>query len=358
MVLTLLPLVPAVLAWELRGADDMRTGRTVVASEVFALHTPAWSTATIVTDPAALASVTAETLVYLKAMAATDPASDAGLFAEIGITPQQFVATLELVHMTATEHPERLSDPAWLTSHFEVYRWSPPSSDPRIATFKLAPGEIRITRYLTTQMNGMPVPNAGYLQALYADPGLPWRTDYTRAQVMEGAYEAGPAAGRARPLVWLTEANVHEAIMQGSVEVRLPDATTHTYGVDVSNGIAYVRSHSGRTQDRYWYFKELASGPKGWGPPGSPEIHLKAGVSVAGDVYDLGLGAMIVLEHPDAQGGTTLRLAVLADSGGAFQPNLCQLDWYGGAFATHAALYAAWSGLPEHVRASVLIAKP
>ncbi len=145
--------------------------------------------------------------------------------------------------------------------------------------------------------------------------------------------------------------------MQGSVEVRLPDGSVKVYGVDVSNGVAYVPSRRGRDQDRFWYFRALPGGARGWGKPDLPAVVLHAGVTVAGDVYNLGLGRLLLLEHPDGRGGTTLRLAILADSGGAFQPNLVQLDWYGGAHPSHAALYAAWSGLPEHVRARVLVVR-
>lgn len=355
--MVLLALVTAAHAWDLRGPDDVRAGGTLVAGEVFVAGAPSWVKPVVVTDPAALAAVTADTLVYLRAMAGTDPAADDGLFAELGVAPDARVRTLQLVHDTAVEHPERLSDPGWLTEHFDVYRWTPPPADPRVARWALGAGQIRVTRYLTTQMTGSATADATHVEALYADPGLPWRTEFTRAEVMSGAYEVGDAAGRARPLAWLTEADVHDAIMQGSVQVRHGDGTVHTYGVDVSNGIAYVPSHRGRAQDRYWYFKELANGPKGWGPPGSPEIHIRAGVSVAGDVYNLGVGALVLVDHPDGKGGTTLRLAVLADSGGAFQPNLCQLDWYGGTFPSHAALYTAWRSLPDHVGASVLFAR-
>ena len=354
----LLALVTVALAWDLRGPDDVPTGATVAAADVFTLASPAWAHPEVVTDPAALAAVTADALAYLRAMAGTDPAAGAALFGELGVSQEARVRTLQVVHDTAVERPDLLADPGWLSAHFDVYRWTPPATDPRVARWGLGPAELRVTRYLTTQMTGSALEDSAHGQALYADPGSPWRTRFTRDQVMSGAYRTGEAAGAAKPLVWLPEDDVHDAIMQGSVQVRLGDGTVHTYGVDVPNGIAYVPSHRGRAQARYWYFKELASGPKGWGPPGSPEIHLRAGVSVAGDVYNLGVGALILVDHPDGKGGTTLRLAVLADSGGAFQPNLCQLDWYGGAFPSHDALYAAWRTLPEHVGASVLVARP
>lgn len=345
-------------AWDVLGPNATPTGAKVDAAARFAVirgETSPWASPQVVTDPAALVSVASATLAYLRAMKATDPAAGPGMFAELGVTQDRMEATLERVIATATDHPERLSDPEWIRSSFDLYTWSPDPEEPRVQQWKLQPGEIRVTRYLTTQTEGATAADATHTQALYADPGEPWRSTYTRAQVMAGAFQAGPATGAARPLVWLTEDAVHDAIMQGSTAVRHPDGSTHIYGVDVSNGVPYVASHSRRTQDRYWYFRERPNGPNGWGPPGSPEIALKAGVSVAGDVYNLGLGRLILLEYPEGA-GTTLRLAVLADSGGAFQPNLCQLDFYGGAFPSHDALYAAWKSLPGHVRASVLVA--
>ena len=355
-MLALWLLLPA-QAWDLRTIDDQRTGGVVVAAEVFPISEPDWASAGVVTDPAGLAAVATDALAYLQTMAGNDPAADAGMFEELGVSPTAMEKTLELVIQTATTAPELLSDPAWLNQHFTLYRWTPPASETRVAKFGLAPGTIRITRYLTTKMTGAPTQDAGHPEALYADPGE-LRTAYTRAQVMQGAYDpGGKSAGQAQPLVWLTEANVHDAIMQGSVEVTLPDGSRHVYGVETSNGIPYDPKKKERGQDRYWYFSELPAGPKGYGPTGSPHIHLRPGVSVAGDIFNLGLGALIVLEHDNSRGGKTLRLAILADTGGAFQPNLAQLDWYGGAFATHAELYERWATLPEHVRAGVLIAR-
>ncbi len=347
---------PLLLGWTILGPNAASTGTSATAATRFPRVVPDWSTASITTDPTALGAVAADTLTYLRAMQGSDPAAGPGIFAEIGVTEARMEATLALVAETAAHNPAALSDPTWLTSNFYVYAWTPDPADPRVAKWKLASGEIRLTRYLTTMAEGVRTPDATHTQALYADPGEPWRSTYTRARIMAGAYVTGPAADRATPLAWLAENDVHDAIMQGSAAVHFPDGTTHTYGVDVSNGIPYVAAHSGRAQDRYWYFKERPDGPRGWGPPGSPDIGLKAGVSVAGDVYNLGLGRLILLDYPEGS-RTRLKLAVLADSGGAFQPNLCQLDWYGGAYPSHDALYAAWKDLPEHVHASVLVAK-
>lgn len=348
-------LVHAAGAWELRGPEDQPTGTTIEPSAWFvAAPAPA---GTVVTDPVALAAVAEQTLRYLRAAHGVDPAADGGLFTALGVTDARMERTLELVIDTARAHPERLTDPDWLARTFEMWTWTPDPAEPKVKRWSLAPRSIRVTRYLTVQVEGRAAREEAYDQALWADPGAAARGRYTRRQVMEGAWQTGPDAGGAQALVWLPEGAVHDALMQGSVEVRFPDGHTTVYGVDVPNGIAYVPSKRGRDQDRFWYFRPLPGGPRGWGQPGLPDVQLQAGVTVAGDVYNLGLGRLVLLDHPDGAGGTTLRLAVLADSGGAFQPNLCQLDWYGGAFPSHAALYAAWKALPEHVGARILVVR-
>lgn len=348
-------LVAIAAAWELRGPGDQPTGAVVPAAACFPEVAPDWSGAAVRTDAAALGFVAEEALTYLRAAHGRDPAADPGLFAELGISEARMEATLARVAEVARTDPDRLSDPAWIAATFVVYRWRPDPADARVRAWSLPPDRVRVTRYLTTQVSGSPVPDATHDQALWADPGEPWRSRYTRREVIAGAYRVGPDAGRARPLVWVDEASFHDALMQGSAEVRFPDGHVATYGVDVPNGMPYVPGRRGRDQDRFWYFRALPDGPRGWGAPGEPELSLRAGVSVAGDVFNLGLGRLLLLDHPDGRGGTTLRLVVLADSGGAFQPNLAQLDWYGGAFPSHAALYAAWADLPEQVGAAVLV---
>ena len=73
---------------------------------------------------------------------------------------------------------------------------------------------------------------------------------------------------------------------------------------------------------------------------------------MAGDIYNLGLGKLVALEDPKSG---ELRLVVLGDTGGAFQPNLFQLDDFAGAFPDAAALYQATAGRSGTVRAGVLL---
>ncbi len=343
-------LVGLALAWELRGPGGAPAGGRVDAASVFTAQEPSWNGAAVSTDPAAVRAAAADALRYLRANP-TDPASNVGMFSELGVTVDQVEQTLSRL---ASAADAQLTDPAWLAAQFTYYRWTPPPGA-RASKLGLAPGELRLTRYLVVQVEGRASPEPGFDQAVYADPGEPWRSRFTRRQVMEGAYLRGDGAGKAEPLAWLAEAHVHDAIMQGSVEVSLPGGARRLLNVEASNGIPYDGGKRGRDQDRYWYFEEVPE-PRGYGQPGGDHTAIGAGVTVAGDVYNLGLGRVVVIEHPSPT-GTVLRLAVLTDTGGAFQPNLSQLDWFGGAFPTHQALYAAWKDLPERVRAGVLVAK-
>jgi hypothetical protein len=46
---------------------------------------------------------------------------------------------------------------------------------------------------------------------------------------------------------------------------------------------------------------------------------------------------------------------VLADTGGAFQPNLYQLDWMAGVYPSHEAFLAATARIPERVGAAAVV---
>ena len=55
--------------------------------------------------------------------------------------------------------------------------------------------------------------------------------------------------------------------------------------------------------------------------------------------------------------GDTVRLAVLADTGGAFQPNLFQLDYLAGSYPSYTDFQRATSDIPPRVGAAVLLLK-
>ena len=72
--------------------------------------------------------------------------------------------------------------------------------------------------------------------------------------------------------------------------------------------------------------------------------------AVAGDLYNLGVGRLIALRNADG-----LRLVVLADTGGAFQPNLHQLDLYTGFFPSWSEFSKATAAVGDEAEAWLLV---
>ena len=315
-------------------------------ADVFVPDTPAWEAPR--TDPAALAAVATDTLRYLQ-----DPR---GTPASAGLLAADVEETLALVAAAG----ELLRDPAWLTRCFDAWRWHPDS--PKWG------GALRLTRYLVYETDGRASPDPAHDHALWAVPddeaGLSpadalarrdalLRYRYTRQQVAAGVYrEGGEAAGRARPLVWLSHDDHEQAILQGTTAVHL-DGGTHLFNVDRDNGIPYARGVTDtRLQRRYWYFREIDA-VRGWGVDPVPKIRLAPEVAVAGDLEDIGLGRLIALRTRDG-----LRLVVLADTGGAFTGNLHQLDLYTGIFPSSDAFTRATASIGDTAEVWLLVRKP
>ena len=345
-------------AWELRGPEGAPTTVQVDASARFSPAPPAWDAARVSTDPEALAAAAAEALRYLRAHP-EDPATGPGLFTELGVDRARVEQTLEWVVRIAEEdlaagQPSRLQDPAFLAATFEHYRWTPDSAAAAARGLRLPPDQIRLTRYYVPQVEGRATPAPGFPVALYADPGPLLRERYVRAQVFDGAWNADPDGAAAVPLAWLPRAVAHDAMMQGTVEVRIPGADPILLNVDQHNGRTWRPGLGSEQQERLWYFRAVDR-VRGWGRAGDPaqdKVGLAAGASVAGDIYNLGLGKLVALEDPKSG---ELRLVVLGDTGGAFQPNLFQLDDFAGAFPDQAALHQATAGRSGTVRAGVLL---
>ncbi|MFN7145162.1 MAG: acetate--CoA ligase, partial [Myxococcota bacterium] len=75
-------------------------------------------------------------------------------------------------------------------------------------------------------------------------------------------------------------------------------------------------------------------------------------VAVAGDLDALGFGRLLALRTADG-----MRLVVLADTGGAFEGNLSQLDLYTGVYPSRAAFDAATSHVGDTAGAWILAAR-
>lgn len=346
-------------AWEILGVDARPTRQHVKAEQLLEERDADWQSARIETDPEALGRVATATLAWLDKHEG-EPAATPGLLGEVGVSFDDLRATLEVVAWMAEYEPERLEDPAWWDAHFRFVGWEGDAKSASTRGIKLEDGDIRLTRYLVYSVPGSKVRNGAFPSALYGVPhdeaklseaeaarasGLR-RHRYTRAEVLNGAYERGVDVGQAPPLAWVDRKHVHEALMQGTIAVNFVDGTQKMYGVHRNNGLPWRPSvKDTEQQGRFWYFREVP------GPLGLGAIPIEPNVSVAGDVYNFCAGALVAIR--DEEG--TVRLAVLSDTGGAFQSNLFQLDWYAGSFPDRERFEAATAQIPDRAQAGFLV---
>ena len=340
--------------WDELGEGAVRTGRTIDAAARF-VDGQLPGAVTVQTDPQALGRVAARTAAMLRSTEKPE-LKTAGALEDLGVTVDDVLRTLDLVAKVASEDAgaevQRLHDPDFLAKTFTVRHWRPDTASAGQRKTVVTDEKIRLTKYLVYQVSGSPVRTDTYTTALYASPAdkaqHPELRKYTRMDAYAGVFEPGGAAhGLVEPLVYLTREGSNQALMQGTVEVALPDGTTRLFNVHVNNGVAWKpRIKDLDLQPRYWTFREVE------GVLGVEDVPLEAHVAVAGDIHNLGLGKLVAL----VDDAGVLRLAVVADTGGAFLPNLFQLDWFAGAYPDHDAFAAGTKHLPRRAWAMVLLA--
>jgi hypothetical protein len=305
-----------------------------------------------------LLTVLQNTQTYFQTYAEENPdVQRVGILGSQGVTVSAVLDTLEFMIATleedvANQQPIRLKDPNFINKHFQVLKWS--AYNPA----DLNEQQLRLTKYAVFTHPGSRTPTSVFNVPLYQlnDDAETDRfyLNYTKQEVLAGIYESGGAEfGRVEPLAYLTRDSFEDALMQGTVLVNFTDGTSAFFNVDRNNGIAYDANVSPYYQGRYWYFRPVDA-IKGYGHTSEAKISIEPGVTFAGDVLNIGLGRIVVLEN-DATG--TAQLGVIADTGGAFLPNLHQLDFLAGVFRDRDEFYASTSQLPEYANAYLLIHK-
>ena len=242
----------------------------------------------------------------------------------------------------------KLLERNFLLENFSFYRWQPDIQTAleiaRKSTNKRKSEMLRaipsdklfLTKYYTKRLKASAVKTDQFPFALYQLPfdevGLSpelaeakknqlTRFKYTRQQVIEGALEKNQLA---KPLIWLTEAGLHDVLLQGTGVLEV-DGKLRFFNVHRNNGIAYDYAIGKTEQARYWYFAEV-DGIKGYGKTIDNKIDLKPRVAFAGNVAQLGIGKLFLITFNEEQINQS-HLGILADEGGAFDNNLFQLDW-------------------------------
>jgi membrane-bound lytic murein transglycosylase len=173
--------------------------------------------------------------------------------------------------------------------------------------------------------------------------------------VLRGALERKWAKKHVEPLVWLTRNDVEQALMQGSMFVRMPDGKTRLFNVHEKNNKPYIKSiKDRRKQTLYWYFRDIKS---------KKNVHEKklldfislGGATFAGDLKNVGAGKFVAIEYINVQTKKKeLKIGILADSGSAFLNNWNQLDLFAGIFDTHWKFKRYIRQFPDAVTAYIL----
>ncbi len=353
--------------WPVIGEGGRETSRHVEPAELFEDVEVFWEDHDAVSSPRDLAAMARSAGQRLDRQEGQGRPAPHGMLDQLGISAEEVRATLQFVADVEREDRgesyQRLSDPEWIEAHFRVLRWHADLQGAGQHRVRLADGQIRLTRYLAYRFPGSVEPTAEFDTALYSLPsdevGLSSRAAgstvglirslLTRKQVLDGAFESGGRhQGAAVPLVYLRREHVHEALLQGTVQVVLADGTRRTFSVHRNNGRSFRHGHTAENQDRFWYFRETESDDQGGVNNG---IALRPFVAVAGDVNNLGYGGLYALEGENG----SLRLVVLADTGGAFQPNMYQFDLFTGTHESREALNAATAHIPSRPAAYMLV---
>ncbi|MBF2098746.1 MAG: hypothetical protein IGQ88_10265 [Gloeomargaritaceae cyanobacterium C42_A2020_066] len=307
-------------------------------------------------NEADMLTVLRNTRRYFQQHSGADPAINReGVLGSVGVTVADVLRTLDFMIATLQEdmaagRPTRLKDPDFLNRQFQVIRWT--AHNPRNPD----QDTIRLTKYAVFTHPGSRTRTATYDTPLYALRGYQdkFYERYTKQEVLAGIYEpGGKEAGRVEPLAYLTREGFEEALLQGTILVNFPDGTSAYFNVDRNNAMAYIKGVAQREQKRYWYFRQVDS-IRGYGYKIEAKIPIRPGVTFAGDVLNLGLGKIVLLEEGTA-GRPQLRLGVVADTGGAFVPNLYQLDYLAGIFPSRQAFNTYIRQLPEYARAYILV---
>ena len=346
-------------AWSLKGESEALPSE-LDTKEWLVLSDTKWAQSAITIDPLRVAAAAAHTLEYMHQNPDDSRGVHAGMLEELNVDLEDVKATLAIIAFVGLNYPSLLQDPNWWANGFDHYAW-------RGDTIPRTPHrehQIRLTRYVIYAVEGSKKKTAQFPHALWQVPldeleldeakahqhcPQNLRCQLTRQDILAGALEQ-EHAGKANPLIWVSEYHFHEAQLQGTMVVRDETQTAHWFNVHRSNHHPYIKGLPPAEQARYWFFQRT-DGAYGWGT-GTKKIALHPGVSMAGDVDNLGLGKVFWIQSSDL---TTI--GILSDTGGAFQGNLQQLDWFMGVYPDRQSLDQNTKNLPRYANIGILIRK-
>ncbi|KTC84469.1 hypothetical protein [Legionella brunensis] len=338
-----------------------------IATPRFVPAPPLPSTDYAINGPA-LCATAKETLAYLNKGSSYDPLviHDGKVFK---VPLARIKATLTFV----CQHQHEMHDPAFVKQHFDFIRWYPDieqakplrSNKPLIAN--LPKDKILMTKYYVHRAKVLTKPTAAYPFALYALPKdeeslileeANAKPKLTRFQYGKQAILKGALTNKDVPvLAYLNRDDLEAALMQGTVVADFGDHNQlKIFNVHRTNNIPYDKAKNPYKQERYWYFKQV-DGIKGYGKDAEHKITVNSEVTFAADLEQFGLGKLLMVQYPDKTGKMVTKAGIFADTGGAFQNNLYQIDYLTGSYAGREDFYKATRHLPNYITAYFMVLK-
>ncbi|MBA3536499.1 MAG: hypothetical protein H0T84_07815 [Tatlockia sp.] len=315
----------------------------------------------------ALCATAKETLAYLNKGSHYDP----------HVIHEGKVFKVPLARVKATlificQHQNQLQDPVFVKKHFDFIQWYPDreqsktlgSSKTLLAN--LPKDKILMTKYYVHRAKASNKGSPAYPLALYALPKdeefltleeANNKPELIRLKYGKQAILGGILVTKNVPvLAYLTRDDLEAALMEGTLVADLPDRQVKTFNVHRCNNRPYNKAQKPYQQERYWYFKPV-DGIKGYGKDAEYKITVNSEVTFAADLEHFGLGKLLMVQYPDKTGKIVTGAGILADTGGAFQNNLYQVDFLTGTYAGREAYNKANHHLPDYVTAYFMLLK-
>jgi len=285
----------------------------------FSLVRPKISSTRVDTNPLHLRKIVEDMLLYLKKVGKnqrhyTQPKEFTARYMSLRKVQQ----TLRFIKKTIDEdeffqRKYRILDQKFIQKNFGFFAWKNP---------------IRITRYTVYSFKGSSCKTKKYNCALYGLINKYRVPAFTKQQVLSGVFEKNLKYKEiVKPLVWVTRDDLEKALMEGHALISMQNGMVRAFSVHKNNGILYDKSElQPKNQQRYWFFTERNSRQ-------IKDFYNKCinrkDVMFAGDIESIGLGKVIMVDEKDPDTGKfSIRLGLLADTGGAFKDNLGQLDQF------------------------------
>jgi len=297
-------------------------------------------------------------------------------------SPEQTLETLQFIIESVKRNGEQVLTTSFINKNFTFIKWN---ADEEV---EHGGDNIRLTHYAIFRRPGSTQQSKEFPHAMYGDASqvlldsLAFKHDikelselkdiiindvfhhsepfrFGRQNILKGVLNAPEFKDHVKPLVWVSQDTLEQALLQGGIFIDLPNGESKLFNVQHCNKIFYNRVQSiNRIQERYWFFREIKNDGQNHDDQRYHELLRLGQAAFAHDARALGLGKCILLRYTNLlTNEKEVVLGILADVGGAFKGNLHQLDRYEGTFKDRESFLAFFEKFPLTVEAYILTRK-